>query len=177
MKKLFFIPVLVCSILACRNNKKDLIVGTWHSVKIENRDVDSFFVRSKIYIDTVGRSNDAATNMELYGVENMDSMRRMLQLQYDSVRAIQAEADTQTVLELSADSMATLRFPDRAETGKWYYKDERTLVLKDTNENGEAETTEIGVELLDETTLKLRFVKSDEGVADTSHVTFRRENK
>lgn len=179
MKRTILYLSLVClALYSCNGDKKkDLLLGTWHSLKIENPDIDDFFVKSQKYIDTVGKGNDAATNLKLYGVANMDSMRVLLQQQYDSVKLIQTMADTQTLFKFSKDSVAALVFPDRTEAGKWYIDIDGTLVLIGALEDGSVETSRVHIDVLTETSLKLKFVKTQDGVTDTSYVTFRREGK
>jgi hypothetical protein len=156
---------------------KQLLLGTWHSVTIFNRDIDQFFISSQKFIDTVGKGNDDATNAALYGTANMDSMRVILQQQYDSVKLMQKMADTQTQFRFEKDSIAALVFPDRTETGKWYFDTDGLLVLEGATDNGEKETSKVHIVVLNQDSLKLKFVKVDANVTDTSYVTFRREGK
>ncbi len=180
MKRTAIYLILLTVILySCKEgkNKQQLLIGTWHSIKIENPDIDSFFINSQKYIDTVGKGNDAATNMWLYGVANMDSMRVVLQQQYDSVKTMQIKADTQTLFTFAKDSVATLVFPDRTESGKWYFDTDGSLILEGATETGETEKAKVEIVRLNETDLKLKFVKAEQDVTDTSYVTFRREGK
>ena len=177
-RKLIYLLIVSVLLFSCQgNSSKQLLLGTWHSVKIENQEIDNFFINSQKYIDTVGKGNDAATNIALYGVANMDSVRVILQQQYDSVKQVQMKADTQTLFIFSKDSVASLAFPDRTESGKWYFDTEGSLVLEGGNENGEKETSKVQVVELNNTTLKLKFVKVEPDGTDTSFVTFRREGK
>ena len=57
MRKSTIYIILISAVLfSCKNNKQKL-VGSWRSVRLENRDMDSFFVKSQIYIDTLGKNN------------------------------------------------------------------------------------------------------------------------
>ncbi|MCW3123533.1 MAG: hypothetical protein JWQ38_3025 [Flavipsychrobacter sp.] len=179
MKRTSLYLSLIClALYSCKGNgNKDMLLGTWHSQKIENPEIDLFFINSQKYIDTVGKANDVATNIALYGVANMDSMRKMLQLQFDSVKLMQAIADTQTVFRFEKDSVASLVFPDRTESGKWYFDIDGSLILEGATETGEKETSKVQIMTLDETTLKLKFVKVEGDATDTSYVTFKKEAK
>ena len=177
-RKSLYLLLFVLALYSCNGGgNKQMLLGTWHSIKIENPDIDKFFIASQKYIDTVGKANDIATNIALYGVANMDSMRVVLQQQYDSVKLMQQMADTQTLFRFEKDSVASLIFPDRTEAGKWYFDADGSLVLEGALENGEKETSKVQVVLLKQDTLKLKFVKVEADVTDTSYVTFRREGK
>jgi hypothetical protein len=171
-----YLVLILLALYSCSGKKKQLLIGTWHSIKIENPDIDYFFKNSQKYIDTIGKGHDAATNLALYGVTNMDSMRAVLQLQYDSVKMMQMKADTQTLFTFAKDSVATLTFPDRTQAGKWYFNKD-TLILEGQDETGAIEKAGVEIVVLNDSLLKLKFIKTEQGVPDSSFVTFRRERK
>jgi hypothetical protein len=145
-------------------------------VKIENRDKDNFFRSSKQFIDTMGKGNDDSTNMAIYGVTNMDSLRRELQVQYDSAYAAQMGIDTQSVMTFKNDSTVIFGFPGKNETGKWHLDIKGKLVLDETNELGEVQSLVVDITEISESALKLTFIRDlEEGLTDTSVVSFRKE--
>lgn len=176
MRYIVLLLTISIGLFSCKGDKKKLLEGTWHSLKIESHDIDNFFVNSQKYIDTIGKNNDDATNIALYGVTNMDSLRKELQQQFDSAKAIQTDIATQTTFKFEKDSTATFSFPGgRSETGKWHVDKEGMLVLDETNENGQTEQSKVKIITLDATSLKLEFIKNEGGVTDTSWVSFKKE--
>lgn len=171
MKQACFLVVFMSVVLlACREHKGAMLVGTWHAVKLENPDMDSFFIRSQQYIDTVGRGNDTAGNRRLYGVTDMDSMRRVLQGQYDSARAMQLDAVNNTVFSFRKDSIVVLSFNGSIDSSKWYINDSGALVLDELNGYGTGDRVKMQIAALTDTMLKLKF--SENGAIST--VTFHK---
>jgi hypothetical protein len=179
MKKItiYLLPVFLISCLySCKENKNEYLIGKWRSVKIENRDKDDFFRNSKEFIDTMGNSNDAAANIEMYGVSNIDSLRRELRIQFDSAYAAQLGIDTQSVFTFKYDSIVIFSFPGKAEQGKWHVDTEGKLVLDEINDLGETEHLSVDINKIDDNTMKLTFIRElEQSLSDTSIVTFRRE--
>ena len=161
--------------MSCTQKKtaRDRLVGRWHAIKLENPDMDSFFLQSKVFIDTVGKNNDAATNEKLYGVTNMDSMRQVMRRQYDSVKTTQYGAVNNTTYWFRKDSMAVITFAGSTDSSKWFFSDKGALVLEELIHYGPGERINMEVVSLTDATLKLRF--SEDG--DTSVVTFNKEGK
>lgn len=162
--------------VGCRENKGALLVGKWRSVKIVNRDKDEFFKNSRIFIDTMGKNNSDSVNLEIYGVTNVDSLRKELKIQFDSAYAAAVAIDTQSVLTFNNDSTITFSFPGKTEKGKWYIDKNNQLVLDETNEYGETEQMKVNVTAIEGDNMTLTFMRDGEnGSKDTSIVTFRRE--
>ncbi len=179
-KSVFYLLLLgsVTCIYSCSEDKGDLLVGKWRSVKVVNRDKDNFFKSSKQFIDTMGRGNTSAENIEIYGVANMDSLRQELQTQFDSAYIAQMNIDTQSVFTFNKDSSVLFSFPGKTEKGKWHLDNAGMLVLDETNDMGQTEQIKVSVRSIDKNTMDLTFVRDlEEGVTDTSIVTFRREKK
>lgn len=163
---------------SCKDEKQMNLIGKWQSLKIENRNKDDFFSSSRIFIDTMGKGNTDATNIQLYGVSNMDSLRSILKAQYDSAYAVQQAVDTQSIFTFNEDGTMLLRFPGREETGKWLIDKSGKLILDETNEMGQTERVNAELTSVDESRLVLTFVrKTEQGDMDTSKVTFRRSGK
>lgn len=175
--RLITLPLaLLAFISSCRHRTEKMILGKWRSVKVENRDKDNFFRSSRQFIDTMGRNNTDSMNMEIYGVINIDSLRRELQTQFDSAYAAQMAIDTSSIFVFGKDSNVSFTFPGKSETGKWYIDPRGKLVLDETNEMGQTEQLKIDVSLITDNEMKLTFIRDlEEGLSDTSVVTFARE--
>jgi hypothetical protein len=152
-------------------NNFQMLVGKWNAVSVANADLDSFFARGQKYIDTVGKNNDAATNMKLYGVTNMDSMRVILQAQYDSAKLMQQQAITTTSFYFGEEGLAVLSFHGSVDTSGWYIDSTGTLVLADMNAATKGEKLELEIVTVSDSLLKLKFRENNAN----SIVTFRPE--
>ena len=165
------ISVLCCGALlfSCKGDRKHLIARTWHVVKWENPYNDSFFTNAQAYIDTMGKGHDDATNIALYGVANMDSMRHILQAQYDSAKAIQTKAANETLFNFRKDGIAEVTIDGKVNTGKWIMDDANGLILEETGFGNPAGISKYNIVSLTEQQLVLRFY----GENDSSTVTFK----
>jgi len=155
-------------VFSCKRKKRDMLIGTWHAVKLENPDMDSFFINSQAYIDTVGKGHDAATNMQLYGVANMDSMRIILQRQYDSTKALQMNSVTNTVFKFRKDSVVILSFNGAVDSSKWYFDSDGALILDQLNSGG-GDKARLEIMALSDTALKLKFQENGSNSIVTFH--------
>lgn len=175
MRKGLLLVFLAGALFACKGRKGDenRIIGKWHAVKMENPDMDSFFVRSQKYIDTVGKGHDDATNIALYGVANMDSMRKVLQVQFDSAKLMQMNAVTTTIFTFRKDHVALLSFNGTLDSSKWNLDTTGKLVLAEMNPAGPAAT--VKMELLSITDSMLVLRMQENGTFST--VTFHMEGK
>jgi hypothetical protein len=150
-----------------------MIIGKWHAVKLENPDMDSFFIKSQIYIDTIGKGHDDSTNLRLYGVANMDSMRHILQAQYDSAKAMQYAAVTNTTFNFRKDSIVILSFNGSVDSSKWSFDKDGELVMADLNGQNAGDKIKMEIVTLADTVLKLKFKEN----TSVSTVTFHPEGK
>ncbi len=159
---------IVLFFVSCNNKNQDKIIGTWKGVKSENNTIDSFFIKSQILIDTIGKNNDDATNLKLYGIKNMDSLRKHLQLQHDSALLAEKNKIKNTQFIFKKDRTIELFFSGYNLTGKWNFDDEGSLILEVVKTSGDADLWRMKVITLNENELKLQFRKTN----DTSIVTF-----
>ena len=168
--------LISAALSSCHNDKARKMLGNWRSVRVVNHDRDHFFSRSRLFLDTMGKGNTDAVNRAIYGVVNMDSLRRELRIQFDSAFAAQMSIDTQSEIVFNADSTVIFKFPGKTEKGTWFINDEGVLELDETNELGYTEHLSIEIATINNNEMTLTFVKQiEEGLADTSFVTFRRQ--
>lgn len=174
MKKLW-VPVMLMALVAtgCKRSQKQLLTGTWRSTKLENPDIDSFFAKSKMYIDTIGSSNDPAVNMELYGTNNIDSLRREMRSQYDSARNLQAQQVTNTVFTFKDNNRMFISFNGVMDTCKWTLPKENAIKLEDLNAGAHGETMTWDIVSLTDKELVLKMEENK----SISKVTFVKEEK
>jgi hypothetical protein len=169
--------IILCSfvLFACKHrgeNRRTMLIHSWHATKLENKEFDSFFANSQAYIDTVGKGHDAATNIALYQVANMDSMRVILQAQLDSAKKMHADAVLNTTFNFRNDSVAVMSFNGQVDSSRWYLSGNDTVILEDMHQVG---GPKIKMLILNLSTDELKL-KMEENNA-TSTVTFRPDGK
>jgi hypothetical protein len=174
MKSLkILILMLPLFVFACKSDRKQLLPGTWKVEKWVNGGVDSFFLKAQMYIDTMGKGHDDATNIAIYGTANMDSMRTVLQHQYEQAKALQEEAMKNAVFTFRKDGTADVTLAGKKNTGKWVMDNENGLILEEGGFGEQNVMSKYNIVALSDKELTLRFY--EEG--DSSTVTFRREGK
>jgi len=170
-----FLLLLSTVFFSCKQSAKQKIIGKWHAVKLENPGMDSFFAGSQAYIDTIGKNNDPATNMALYGATNMDSMRQILQQQFDSAKTMQYNAVINTTFNFRNNGTVILAFSGSMDSSKWHINNEKEVILTQLNKQDGNPNDSVTMHLLaiSDTVLKLQFDENN----SPSTVTFRREGK
>ena len=163
---LLSIPVILFS---CKNDKKSTLTRTWYATNLENPLMDTMMKQGQMFIDTVGKNTDAATNAATYGVTNMDSLRHVLQTQFDSVKHLQDEALKQTVFTFRKDGIALLAFSGRTDSAKWMLDKDGNLILDEITASGRGNKIKMEVVELNNDQLKLKFNVNN----SSSTVTFK----
>jgi hypothetical protein len=172
MRKLFAVlSVCVFLLFACARPNKELIIGTWQGTELQNAAIDNFFSLSQKVIDTMGKAHDAATNLALYGVANMDSLRQVFQLKHDSAYTAHINKVKNTMFRFLSNKTAYLIFGNnfQIDTAKWNFDDEGALVFEDLAAGSGNAMKRMQVMTLNDTALKLKISNG----GDTSIITFR----
>ena len=164
--------ILSLALCSCKDNRQKLL-GSWHSVKLENKDIDSFFIKSQLYIDTIGKNNDEATNIAVYGTANVDSLRKLMQVRYDSAKNIQARSVTNTIFTFRKDSILLISFNGNIDTCSWVMDSTNKIAVEDLNTGGGREKMSWEIMALDENQLVLKIPED----STFSKITFKREGK
>ena len=180
-----YCSLLMMLICACKQDTKKLLVGKWHVVQFDNNlqkivgkwnavamanpAMDSFFKNGQHYIDTVGKNNDAATNKRLYGAANMDSIRLLLQKQFDSARSMQESGVTSTTFYFGPDGVAILSFHGNIDSSSWDLDSAGYLVLDDLNETSKGEKVRMEIMALSDTMMQLKFMENNTYSVVTFH--------
>lgn len=157
MKKACVLALGVALIASCKPSKKDMITKRWQAIKVESAELERQIAESRIFFDTVGKSTDAATNLSLYGVANMDSMRVILKMQLDSVVTMQEKTVQNTWMHFFNDSTLVTSFDTPPDTVKWYFDDDGNIMLDELAQAGVGAKIKMEVVKLDDTSLHLRF--------------------
>jgi len=168
MKKLFLAAGLPLLLFSCDNRDRDL-TGKWQAIKLDNPSLEEIVVEQQQFIDSFGSNTTPEQNDTLYGTRNIDSMRRELQLQVDSFKAIQQQTLEMTQFEFLKNKTAILYFGGAPDSASWYFDDDGALILDELKLKGTGTKTRMEIETLTKDTLRLRFTEN--GI--TSSATFR----
>ena len=109
--------------------------------------------------------------MELYGTTNVDSVRRLMQEQFDSAKVIQLRSVTNTIFNFRKDSLLFISFNGNVDTCKWTLGDNKKLTVKDMNTGGTGEEMTWEIIELTDTDLILKIAQD----TTFSKVTFHPE--
>ncbi len=165
---------LIVFLFACKGGGQEkLIEGKWYAVHLENPAMDSFFRKSQEYIDTMGKGHDDATNLQIYGVANMDSVRRAMQVQHDSAKQMQDDAVTRTIFTFMKGGIAEITMAGITDSCKWLLDNDNGLIFEELGAGHNQAVSRYHIVELSENELKLRFY--EEG--DSSTVTFNHQGK
>lgn len=165
--------LLLLSLFAasCTRGPKEIITGKWRGINFHNPEMDNFFAQSQKYIDTIGANGNPATNSELYGTTNMDSLRHALQLQYDSTQSIQQNAVKNTTFNFQKDGIVAISFDGRLDSSKWHFIGDKKLEMEEMTGSEKGTKTQMEVLTITETELKLKIAQD----SSYSIVTFGRD--
>lgn len=168
MKKNLLLLLIPLVLFSCKQNRRNMLINTWNATSLESKDMDSIMQQGQKFIDTVGKSTDAATNLALYGTANMDSLKHELQIQLDSVRVMQAESVASTVFQFRKDSVAVLAFSGRTDSMKWQL-DADTITLDPLGGIGSLEEVRMEIISLADTAMRLKFRENGASSIVTFH--------
>lgn len=172
-KSVMVLAVTLPVIFSSCGGKKSLIAGSWQGAKVENDEMESFYSNSQKYIDTMGSSKDPRINWELYGVTNMDSMRKEMQLQLDSARAMQRRGLNNTYFVFNKDGKVYISFNGNIDTSKWSIVNDKELIFEEMSGKDRGTKTQMTILNLTENELKLKLTQD----SAVSTVTLVRTNK
>ncbi len=164
---------ITVALYSCTQKREDIIAKKWHAVALTSPQMDQMIAEQQQFLDTFGKNTDAETNKMAYGVENVDSMRRSLQLQLNDFKAMQSHAVKNTWFDIRKNGVAVMNFSGQVDSTNWYFDDEKNLVLDEMKLKGTGTKIIMEVVELADTAMKLRF--TEDGV--TSTVTFHPENR
>lgn len=173
MKQTLYIMGCVILLASCKADKEELIAREWHAVKLDNPQMDSTIRDQEAFVDSFGKNTDAVANKELYGIENVDSMRTILKQQLQEFKLIQQNAVKNTWFHFRKDGIALMNFSGQNDSANWYFDDEGALMLDEMKLKGFGNKLKMEILGLTEDSLKLRF--TEDGL--TSTVTFSPEKK
>lgn len=146
-----------------------MLVRNWHAVLLDNPQMEDMLAQQRTFIDTVGRTTDAAANLQLYGTANIDSLKQALVLQLDSFVAIQKYALDNTWFNFKKNGTAVLTFNGAVDSTSWHFDEEGALILDELRSQSSADKLKMIVVQLNDTVLKLRFSENNVNSVVTFH--------
>ncbi|MEI8280129.1 MAG: hypothetical protein WCG87_10225 [Bacteroidota bacterium] len=173
MKKILLILSLCIFIVACTRDKKEMLVNRWKATHIENPQLDQMMKEQADFIDTLGKNNDPVTNERLYGVKNIDSMRKSLKMQLDTTRMIQDKMMQKTTFDFKSNNLAILNFGQGLDSAIWSLDNSGILILDEKPLKNSGGMVKMEILELSDTSLKLKY--TEKGIATTA--TFHPEHK
>lgn len=163
----------ILTLSSCKQDKKDVIAKKWRASKLDNAQMEQMVKEQSDFIDTFGMHTDAATNQDLYGVRNVDSVRTVMKQQLTEYKAMQESAVKNTWFDFRKNGKVILNFSGHTDSANWELEKDGTLVIDEKKLKGTGNVLKMEVLALSEDTLKLRF--NEEGM--TSTVTFLPDKK
>lgn len=166
-----FTPVFLCVLLmaSCKKGREDLIARKWQEVSVSNAQLDEVMKSQQAFIDTVGKSTDATTNMQDYGVTNIDSFKRMMQQNLDSFTALQKRSVAATQFDFRKEGVVYLRTEEGVDSAAWSFDEDGTLLLDEQKLKGAGSQLHVEVVSLTDTMMNLKFMENN----STSNAIFK----
>lgn len=173
MKQTLLVLSVCLFMAACSRDKKEMLVNRWKATHMENPQLEQMMKEQAEFIDTLGKSNDPATNERLYGVKNIDSMRRALKMQLDTTRMVQDQMMQKTTFDFRSNNIAILNFGQGVDSAIWSLDKDGILILDEKPLKNTGGMVKMEILELSDTSLKLKY--TEKGIATTA--TFHPEHK
>lgn len=164
--RIVLIIALATFIASCSTrDNKNLIVGKWQAVSLENPELDKVMADQKNFLDTFGTSTNDEENLIIYGFSNVDSARDAVKQEMDEYLAMQDHAVKNTSFEFRKDGWVVRNFTGQVDSTKWNINDEGVLVLEEENDADTPHSVSMDILSLTDTMLKLRL--TEQGMSST----------
>lgn len=171
-----FTPLLLLSVVflaSCKQKREDIIARKWQETAIQNAQMDEVMKSQQAFIDTVGSHTDAASNLQQYGVTNIDSFKQMMQLNMDSFKAMQRRVVEKTQFDFQHNGVVYIHSEDGVDSASWYFEEDGALMLDEQKLKGTGSQLRVEVVTLTDTLLNLRFRENN----STSNALFKPAKK
>lgn len=156
-KKHLLLLIAPMLLFSCKPSKKELITRKWQAVGVQSGMLDNEIKEERHFIDTIGTTTSPAQNLELYGVSNMDSMRKLMHKSLDSTIASQEETIKNTWLLFDKNGTVVTHFGAEPDTVAWYFDDDGALMLDEMKHKGAGSKIKMNVLKLTDKELQLQF--------------------
>jgi len=171
---LYLLAACLVWLASCTSSHNKQLLGKWKAIQMESPRLNQEIQDAQLFIDTVGKSTTATQNKELYGVENMDSVREIMKEQIDLTLKEQKRMIDSTWLNFLPNGIVASNFgAPKPDTINWYLDEEGALILDEMKMKGAGDKVVMEIVTLKEDTLRLRF--NENGYSSTA--TFIRDEK
>lgn len=171
---LYLLAVSIVLMASCTTSRDKQLLGKWKAIQMESPRLDQEIKDAQLFIDTVGKNTTSAQNKELYGVENMDSVRDIMKEQIDLTIKEQKRMIDSTWLNFLQNGIVASNFgAPQPDTINWYLDEEGALILDEMKMKGGGDKVVMEILTLTDDTLRLRF--NENGYSSTA--TFMRDKK
>ncbi len=154
------LTTLVLFLYSCKPHHKYTIEKTWYATALESREMDSILIQGQQFIDSMGSGTTPEQNVQLYGSNNLDSIKKILKVQLDSIRIMKNAALESTIFQFRMDSVALLSFSGRTDSMKWTRDTDSSLLLSPLGLTGTLDEIKMTIIELNDSLLRLRFLEN-----------------
>ncbi len=154
----FFIALIFTS---CKQKREDIIARKWQEVAMTNAQMDEVMRSQKAFIDTVGMHTTTAENMRDYGVTNVDSFKRLLQMNMDSFSAAQKRAIDATIFDFRPGGIVYMHTDGGLDSAAWSFEEDGMLLLDEQKLAGVGTQLHVEVITLTDTVMNLKFMENN----------------
>jgi hypothetical protein len=151
----------ICSFIlvaSCKPSRESQIIGLWQEVGVSNPQMDEAMEQQRHFLDTVGLHTDSATNMASYGYANMDTLKKIIRTNMDSLKRAESKTIAETWFDFHPGGIVYLHSEEGLDSANWYFED-NALMLDEQKLKGGGAKLRMEVEQLNDTALQLHYIE------------------
>ena len=160
MKTRYALPfslLFLAAMPGCKDSREQMLTRKWQEVSIENEQMEQVIRDQKALTDTMGKGSSPEANEILYGTRNVDSLRASLDAEIEAYHTFQQTIINQTWFHFRDDSVLVVHSDEGLDSAKWYFEDDKTIVMDEMAMKGAGTKIRMQVMALSDTNLTLRF--------------------
>lgn len=146
-----------------------MLTRKWQEVSIDNPTMQSAIDEQERFIDTLGAHTSPEDNQHLYGIRDLDSLKRELSGQVNAYHIEQQRIIDSTWFLFRKDGIVLLNSDEGVDSASWYLDEDKNLILDEMKLKGTGSTITMQILELTDTSLRLSFTQDNA----TSTVRFR----
>lgn len=163
----------VMLLLSCKEKKEALLIGQWQEVDLYKPSLDEFIRHQQNFVDSFGKNKTPEENLLIYGYQNVDSTRAVLQSHIDSMYFLKNEAVNNTQYHFRPDKIVVVSYAGQPDSANWLIDENNKLIMDDTKLKGGGQKTVMDILLLTHDSLKLRYIE-EEDTSIASYIPIRK---
>ena len=146
--------LLLLLVASCKHSRQDMLMKRWQQTSVENNEINKAIKQQQDFIDTLGTHTTAQDNIEIYGSNNIDSLKQTLKAELIQFRQKQQDVKAQTWFEFKPDSNMYMHSDEGLDSAKWFLDEEGNVIMKDEENNMVMQVVAIS-----DTALTLKFTQ------------------